>query len=89
MKLIIDIPEEMHEQIKDGYVPLGISKYLKNGTPLDNVKAEITEHHDIHLGKLNSRSNVGILMFGSDAYDRGIKHAIEILDRIGKESEEV
>ena len=41
MKLIIDIPEDMHEQIKDGYVPLGISKYLKNGIPLDDVKAEI------------------------------------------------
>jgi hypothetical protein len=33
MKYIIDIPDEMYEQIKDGYVPLGISKYLKNGTP--------------------------------------------------------
>lgn len=35
MKLVIDIPEEMHERIKDGYVPLGISKYLKNGTPYE------------------------------------------------------
>ena len=34
VKLIIEIPKEMHEKIKDGYVPLGISKYLKNGTPL-------------------------------------------------------
>ena len=47
MKLIIDIPEEMHKQIKDGYVPLGISKYLKNGTPLDDVKAEIKKECDI------------------------------------------
>lgn len=37
MKLIIDIPEEMYEQIKDGYVPLGISKYLKNGIPYETV----------------------------------------------------
>lgn len=37
MKLIIDIPEEMHKQIMNGYVPLGISKYLKNGTPLDGM----------------------------------------------------
>ena len=35
MKLIIDIPEEMWERVKDGYVPLGISKYLKNGEPYD------------------------------------------------------
>jgi len=34
MQIIIDIPEEMWERIKDGYVPLGISKYLKKGTPL-------------------------------------------------------
>lgn len=31
--LVIKIPKEMYEQIKAGYVPLGISKYLKNGTP--------------------------------------------------------
>lgn len=35
MKLIIDIPEEMHEKIMNGYVPLGISKHLKNGIPLE------------------------------------------------------
>lgn len=54
-----------------------------------DVKAEITEPHGIHLGKLNSRSNVGILMFASDAYERGIKHVIEILDNIGKAESEV
>ena len=53
MQIVIDIPEEMHEQIKDGYVPLGISKYLKNGTPLpkghgrlidaDNVKSHFSD----------------------------------------------
>lgn len=88
MKLIIDIPEDTAKKIKDNAMFWDVTSAIVNGTPLDDVKAEITEHHDIHLGKLNSRSNVGILMFGSDAYDRGIKHAIEILDRIGKESEE-
>lgn len=34
MKIVIDIPEDMWVKIQDGYVPLGISKYLKNGTPL-------------------------------------------------------
>ena len=34
IELVIKIPEEMHKKIMDGYVPLGISKYLKNGTPL-------------------------------------------------------
>ena len=35
IELVIKIPEEIYGQIKDGYVPLGISKYLKNGIPLD------------------------------------------------------
>lgn len=34
MQIVIDIPEEMYNRIKDGYVPLGLSKYLKNGTLL-------------------------------------------------------
>ena len=34
MEILIDIPEEMWERVKDGYVPLGISKYLKNGVSL-------------------------------------------------------
>lgn len=33
MKLLIELPEEMWKRVKDGYVPLGISKYLKNGKP--------------------------------------------------------
>ena len=38
IELVIKISEEMWERIKDGYVPLGISKYLKNGTPIpDNA----------------------------------------------------
>lgn len=34
MQLVINMPKEMWERIKDGYVPLGISKYLKNGIQL-------------------------------------------------------
>ncbi len=34
MKVVIDIPEEMYSSIMQGYVPLGISKHLLNGTPL-------------------------------------------------------
>lgn len=55
---------------------------------IDDVKAEITKPHDIYLGEINSRSNVGILAFGNEAYDRGIKHVIEILDNIGKAESE-
>ena len=98
VKLIIEISTETANAIKDNAmfakdiaddIKWDVTGAIVNGTPLDDVKAEITEHHDIHLGELKSRSNIGILMFGSDAYDRGIKHAIEILDNIGKaESEE-
>lgn len=36
IELIIKMPEEMWEQVKEGYIPLplDISKYLKNSTPL-------------------------------------------------------
>ena len=58
MKLIIDIPEEMYEQIKDGYVPLGISKYLKNGIPLDDVldktKGYVEHIRNTGMGKKKS-----------------------------------
>ena len=93
MKLIIDIPKGTYKAIEVGTInqvlEYKVWNAIQNGTPLDDVKAEITEHHDIHLGELKSRSNIGILMFGSDAYDRGIKHAIEILDNIGKAESEV
>lgn len=100
VKLIIEIPKEMYEALlkteriissqRCGKTLMNVIYFsVANGTPLDEVKAKMEERHDIHdLGELKSRSNVGIMMFGVDAYNRGIKHAIEILDRIGKESED-
>lgn len=35
MKLMIDIPEDMWERVQDGYVPLGISKFLIQGNPYE------------------------------------------------------
>ena len=77
MKLIIDIPEEMYEQIKDGYVPLGISKYLKNGIPLDDVKAEIGQGYCMPSNEYDKGRNYGLYM------------AKQILDNIGKAESEV
>lgn len=34
IELVIKIPKEMWERVKEGYVPLGISKYLRSGIPL-------------------------------------------------------
>lgn len=33
MKIIIDIPEKTWQRIKEGYVPLGMNKYLIKATP--------------------------------------------------------
>ena len=46
MKLIIDIPKDMFEQFKneeiiDKYDEAALKQVFKNGTPLDDVKAEI------------------------------------------------
>ena len=34
MQVVVNIPDDMWERVKDGYVPLGISTHLQNGTPL-------------------------------------------------------
>lgn len=87
VKLVIEISKSAYEEMsKHGTdrVDYDIQQMINNGTPLDDVKAKIAERHDVHLGELKSRSNVGIMMFGGEAYDRGIKHAIEILDSVGE-----
>ena len=45
MKLIIDIPEEMYKNIKDGmWCGNNITSYaIENGIPLDKIRAEIVE----------------------------------------------
>ena len=43
MQIVIDIPEEIWEKVKDGYVPLGISKYLMNGTPLPKCHGRLID----------------------------------------------
>ena len=56
IELVIKIPEEMHEQIKDGYVPLGISKYLKNGTPLPKGHGRLIDADVFEKRLMNARS---------------------------------
>ncbi len=49
IKLIIEIPKEMHEALLKGYeepYSREFSDVVKNGTPLDTVKAEIRELRD-------------------------------------------
>lgn len=49
MQIVIDIPKEMWEQVQDGYVPLGISRYLKNGTPLPKGHGRLIDADEIQF----------------------------------------
>ena len=79
MKLIIDIPEETKQafgkaesnDLKGGYYDLGgiIGKAIQNGTPLDDVRAEIDQ---LPL----------VLLAGNYHIDKD--YVMEILDRIGR-----
>lgn len=86
MKIIIDIDEEEYnniepflngETIKGGFNLFKVLEMIKNGTPLDDVKAEIAEE----------------ICLTDNPYTKETKYTIEhsklldILDRINKESE--
>ena len=52
MKLIIDIPETMIQELKDGCFGVKHNVYelagcIMNGTPLEDIKAEIIRHSKI------------------------------------------
>lgn len=80
MKLIIDIPEDMFEWFKNGeiideYDKSALKQIFKNGTPLDDVKAEI-ENLTYYWCEVHPRSV--------------IDDVLKILDNIGKaESEDI
>ena len=87
VKLIIEIPKELYENKKgyltnmDAYMICKAvqCKAVQNGTLLDDVKAEIQTRHD------SIRRNI--------QYDNGridaLEWVLDVLDNIGKESEEV
>ena len=54
MKLIIDIPEDMWERVQDGYVPLGISKFLTQGKPYEECKTAYWIRQETPYGYANS-----------------------------------
>ena len=76
MKLIIDISEEIYQEaIKSGYSHLydeDVANAVADGTPLDDVKAEISE-----IAKDYDK-------FADYRRVRGLWIALEILDNIGK-----
>lgn len=79
MKLIIDIPELDYECAKQRWMRGNdahkMDYYISKGTPLDDVKAEIDEQYDrVHP------YNIDVA--------QGLEMALEILNNIGKESED-
>lgn len=83
VKLIIKIPKEMMKALEVGnfvskYNPYDVCWLVRNGIPLDDVKAEIAkpiQEECYYTGEARIQANT-------------IKWCLEILDNIGKESEE-
>ena len=86
MKLIIDIPEDTAKEIKDNamfaesiasQIKWDVTSAIVNGTPLDDVKAEIDKAQEPYIT--------------NTAYDEGVRFglmlAYQIVDRC-KESED-
>ena len=82
MKIVIDLDDDTWVKVLDGYVPLGISKQLKAGIPLDKFLEDIKQE----IEKEIQEENHGV---ASDAtYEDGLEGALEIIDKhIGKEQE--
>lgn len=92
IKLVIEIDKRMYEKIMHGYVPLGLSKDLMNGTPLS--EGEYIKKEDI-IDKIEILDRC----YGSDFYwetrkiiDKLPTYSFpdlsEVLDRIKAEIEE-
>lgn len=47
VEIVIKLPRKMWEQIEEGYVPLGISKYLKNSVMLQKGHGRIIDENKI------------------------------------------
>lgn len=57
VKIIIEIPKAMYESVQNGTYCGTLYKELKNGTPLDDVKAEISAEAK---GTMNDRRAEGL-----------------------------
>lgn len=85
MKLIIDISEDVYTRLFDSGIQdneiavddvCEMARALRLGTPLDDVKAEIEQGYCMANNDYDKGRNYGLYM------------ATQILDNIGKESEE-
>ena len=83
-KIVIDIPQEEYEKLSFLDVPTLVN-FIRNGTPLDDIKAEILEETKCPYGDkclgANCPSNTDCMIMG--------EHAIWIIDKyIGERSDE-
>lgn len=87
MKLIIDIPEEVLEEIQVKFLNTKVNKIsvtdkaIYNGTPLDGVKAEIEKLNPVDYGSMFSYESHN----GAKDMQRDV---LQILDNIGKAENE-
>ncbi len=99
VKIVIEIPTGVYRSIKNGFRAWDGGSIVQDaieetGIPLsdviDRIRAEIAKPHDIDLGQLSARSNVGIMEFGCNAYLKGKDYALSIIDEHigGKDGEE-
>ena len=79
VKLIIEIPKEQYEEIKKSGVFLypRLSKAIREAPALDDVKAEIEQNAYPIVHGVNNHEK-GMTLYG----------ILQVLDNIGKESEE-
>lgn len=81
MKIVINVPDYVKEQADDGKgeelgIPLWLAYEIANGTPLDNIRAEIAEEHNDCME--------------TEHYDEayGLELALAIIDKYKAESED-
>ena len=83
MKLIIEIPDKTYHKIIDGTYDYGdMNVIIQNGTPLDDVKAEIEKQIERDFAFSETETLKVPCHYG---IANGLQNAIRFLDNIGKD----
>ena len=85
MKIIIDIPDKLYKRISMGLVLGEVCECVKNGTPLNKIRAEIESQRK---EASNKHSEDNVLQAYYDGLNDGLKDARDTLDKYKTESEE-
>ena len=80
MKLVIEMSEDDYRKVQDGRASVSMMrKAIRNGTPLDKIRAEIDTHRETLKTMADDDWYAGKI--------RGYDCAIEIIDKYNAESE--